>query len=212
MPRRMLILDFDGVLVDTEPLNYESWSAIFAREYNARHEGGHSALVGLTLDDIFRLWLPELPDAATKERLVALKNEHYFTLAAQRLTPMDGAVALVRRALDAGWYTAVASRSRRTRLLRTLDVIGFPAIFDAVLGHEDIVDPVTERKNHARAAHMFGIDPAACVVVEDSTHGVRDAVACGIGTVIGFMTSQTADALRAAGAHAVVSHLDAIAL
>lgn len=210
--RKMLILDFDGVVVDTEPVNYDAWQMMFAREMGLRREGTHHALVGLTLDEIFRLWLPELPDHDTMERLLAIKNEHYFALAAERLMPMAGINALMHRALDAGWYMAIASRSRRVRLLRTLELLRLPAIFDAVLGAEEIINPATDRKDHARAAQMFGIDPAHCVVIEDSTQGIRDALGCGIGTVIGMASSLAPEHLRAAGAHQVVSTLDAIAL
>ena len=56
------------------------------------------------------------------------------------------------------------SRSLRMRLHRTLDIIHMPALFDLILGSEDAVDPTTDRKNHARAAHIFNIDPLACVV------------------------------------------------
>ncbi len=210
--RRMLILDFDGVVADTEPLNYEAWSVMFARELGLRHGGESSELVGLTLDEIFLLWMADLPDVETKERLLALKNEHYFALAGERLDPIAGSVELVRRAIAAGWYTAIVSRSRRVRLLRTLDLIRFPAIFDVVLGYEDGMNTATDHKDHACAARLFGIDPAVCVVVEDSAQGVRDAVESGIGTVYGLTTSIAAEALWAAGATQVVDRLDLVTL
>jgi len=210
--RRMLILDFDGVVTDTEPLNYEAWSVMFARELGLRHEGDSTALVGLTLDEIFLLWMPELPDVETKERLLALKNEHYYTLAAQQLSPIEGCIELVRRAIAQGAYTAILSRSRRVRVLKTLDLMRFPAIFDVVIGYEDGVDVTTERKVHARAAQLFGVDPAECIVVEDSAQGVRDAVACGIGRVYGLTTSLRADTLQRAGAHQVITSLDSVTL
>jgi beta-phosphoglucomutase-like phosphatase (HAD superfamily) len=59
---------------------------------------------------------------------------------------------------------------------------------------------------------MFGIDPAVCLVIEDSTQGIRDALACGIGTVVGMASSLTPDLLEAAGAHQVVSSLDELSL
>lgn len=212
MSRKMLILDFDGVVTDTEPLNYAAWTKMFAEELNLTHAGDHAVLVGLTLDEIFGLWMPELPDRETKERLLAIKNDHYFELARATLKPIDGSIALVRRAIAQGAYTAIASRSRRVRLLRTLDIIGFPAIFDIVMGDEDVVSRVTERKNHALAAERYGIAPTDCIVIEDSAAGVRDAVDCGIGRVIGFTTTLSADTLWQAGAHQVVNHLDDVVL
>jgi beta-phosphoglucomutase-like phosphatase (HAD superfamily) len=82
-----------------------------------------------------------------------------------------------------------------------------PPLFDVVLGIEDVVDPEKDCKVHARAGVIFGIEPSACVVIEDSVSGVADAVACGIGRVIGFAHSLEADKLRAAGAHEIITHL-----
>jgi HAD superfamily hydrolase (TIGR01509 family) len=214
--RRMLILDFDGVLVDSEPVNFESWNLAFDEMLGIRLEDNHFALVGLGLEDIYRLWSRtrdglEL-SLELKEQLLARKNEHYFTLGQDRLVPTPGSLELIQRAHADGWYVAIASRSRRKRLLKTLEVMRLPAIFDVVLGAEDVVDPATDHKVHARAPQMFGIDPANCVVVEDSGSGVRNACACGIGHVIGYTSSVSREKLLAAGAHSVVEHLDEVSL
>ena len=216
--RRMLILDFDGVLVDTEPIHFESWNQAFEELVNVRVEGDYRQLVGLTLDEIYRHWGSAHPKGALefsaelKTQLLARKTELFFTLGAGQLKPMPGSIDLLRDAHSRGWYTEVASRSKRLRLLRTLDLVGMPALFDVVLGTEDVVDPQTDRKNHACAGKVFGIDPAACVVVEDSVSGVVDAAACGIGRVIGFAHALDRDALLGAGAHEVFENLGEIVL
>src|SRR5689334_17358462 len=54
--RRMLILDFDGVLVDTEPIHFESWNRAFDELLGFQIDGDYRQLVGLTLDEIYHLW------------------------------------------------------------------------------------------------------------------------------------------------------------
>ncbi|MEO8610902.1 MAG: HAD family phosphatase [Chloroflexota bacterium] len=211
--RRMLILDFDGVLVDTEPIHFESWNRAFEELVNIRVEGDYRQLVGLTLDEIYKHWAGRLElNTDLKTQLLVRKTELFFTLGAGQLKPMPGSIDLLREAHARGWYTAVASRSKRLRLLRTLDLVQMPALFDVVLGTEDGVDLQTDRKNHARAGKVFGIEAANCVVVEDSVSGVVDAVACGIGRVIGFARALDRDALLAAGAHEVVEQLSDVQL
>ncbi len=214
-PRRCLILDFDGVLVDTEPLHFESWQRAFEQLMGIRIDGNHHLLVGLSLEQIYQLWAGNSLHLLTgdlRQQLLALKTETFLALAAEQLEPMPGSIALLRRAQAAGWYTAVVSRSLRMRLHRTLDIIHMPALFDLILGSEDAVDNLTDRKDHARAAHIFNIDPLACVVIEDSVSGIKDALACGIGRVIGFTSSLNANTLEQAGAHEVVSYLDDVQL
>jgi HAD superfamily hydrolase (TIGR01509 family) len=214
--RRMLILDFDGVLVDSEPVNFESWNRAFDELLGIRLHDDHFALVGLGLEEIYQLWARTRDDLKMtlelKEQLLTRKNEWYFSLGENRLVPMPGSLELIQRAHAEGWYVAIASRSRRKRLLKTLEIMRLPAIFDVVLGAEDVVDPATDHKVHARAPQMFGIDPARCVVIEDSGSGVRNACACGIGHVIGYTSSVDRENLYTAGAHSVVDHLDEVLL
>ena len=77
---------------------------------------------------------------------------------------------------------------------------------------DDIVDPVTDRKIHSRAAEMLGADPADCIVIEDSAAGVSDACDSGIGWVIGLTTSVEPADLYEAGADDVVDSLHGVSL
>jgi HAD superfamily hydrolase (TIGR01509 family) len=213
--RRCLILDFDGVLVDTEPLHFEGWQRAFDQLMGIRIEDNYHQLVGLTLEQIYQLWGGSKIDLLTtdlRQQLLTLKTETFLALATEQLQPMPGSIDLLRRAQAAGWYTALVTRSLRMRLRRTLAIIPIPALFDLILASEDAVDPTTDRKDHARAARIFNIAPSACVVIEDSVSGIRDALACGIGTVIGLTSSLDADTLAQAGAHQIVEHLDNVQL
>jgi len=216
--KQALLLDFDGVVVATERLHFESWNAAFDELLGVRIGGSYKQLIGLTLTEIYALWCqgangrPLELSAEMEQRLLARKTELFFTLGEGRLRPMPGVIGLAHRARALGWYVMIVSRSRRIRLLRTLEMAGLPAIFDLVMGCEDAVEPTTDRKEHARAATSFGIDPACCVVIEDSASGVRNARACRIGTVIGLTTSLDRATLLAAGAHLAVDHLDEVQL
>lgn len=212
-PRRCLIFDFDGVLVDSEPLHFESWQQSFEQLMGIRIAGSHHLLVGLNQEQIYQLWAGERVSSLTDDlrtALLDLKKQTFLTLAAE-LRPMAGSVDLLRRAQANGWYTAIVSRGLRMRLHRTLDILQMPSLFDIIVGNEDALDEA-DRKVHARAAQAFGIDPRDCVVIEDSVSGIKDALACGIGRVIGLTSSLDTSVLQAAGAHEVVGHLDEVVL
>ena len=101
-------------------------------------------------------------------------------------------------------------RARRLRLLKTLELAAIPAVFELVLGSVDIVDTVTDRKIHARAAWKLGAVPSNCMVIEDSAAGVADACASGIGWVAGITTYVDGTDLLEAGADQVVDSLQEI--
>jgi beta-phosphoglucomutase-like phosphatase (HAD superfamily) len=116
-PRRVLIRDFDGVLADTEPIQFDCWNQAFDELLGISIEGSYTQLVGLSLDAIFRLWRSAsagtdgLTDAV-KQQVLARKNALYLEQAGQ-LQPMPGSLDLIRRAHEQGWYVAIASRSQR---------------------------------------------------------------------------------------------------
>ncbi|MGB1252946.1 MAG: HAD family hydrolase [Candidatus Promineifilaceae bacterium] len=215
--RRALILDFDGVVVDTEWLHFESWNATFEEQYGRRVGGSSHQLVGMNLHQIFDVWRkaeghePLEFDEAEEMRLLVRKTALFFEIGKGRLQLMDGVLDLVQAAQDAGWYIGIASRSARIRLLRTLALTDAPAVFDVIMAYEDSVNDA-DRKEHARAAAVFGISPENAVVIEDSGSGVRTALDCGIGRVIGITTSLGRAALFAAGAHEVVDNLAEVRL
>ena len=213
--RRALILDFDGVIVETEALHFRCWKEAFAELYGLHVDGDHRQIVGLSLDAIYTHWARSTATQSVltneaKERLLAYKTSRYFELGATLLEPMDGLVELVTWAQDVGWYVTIASRARRLRLLRTLDMLALRLNFDLIMGTEDLVDAYTDRKLHTLSAAPFGVAASDCVVIEDSASGVRDARACGVGIVIGLTTSLDAAALRTAGAMHVVDTLVAV--
>lgn len=222
--RRALVLDFDGVIIDTEPLNFEAWNSAFEEIAGLRlPETERRSFVGGSIPATYDLWLryhaarrPEAPpptlSQAQKDAIFHRKTEIFFAEAARRLGPLPGVVTLIQQARALGWYVAIGSRSLRNRVHLILEIVRLPVTFDSIFGMEDLVDAETDRKVHARAVAPFGIGPEACVVIEDSPSGVREARAGGIARVIGLTSTLDAAALYAAGAHEVVEDLTTVQL
>ena len=215
--KRILILDFDGVVADTEPVHFMSWNQTFQEQFNLSITGDHTQLVGLSLEEIYKLWLQQAPyplvlDAEQKRFLLARKTELFFESAVEHLQVMPGLIELVEKARAKGWYIAIASRALRKRLFGTLHLLQIPTSFDLIVGSEDCVDEQSDRKVHRRTADAFNISPHHAIVIEDSASGVADAIACGIGTVFGLTTSLNREQLLLAGAHYVIDSLHEVNL
>ncbi|NET09074.1 MAG: HAD family phosphatase [Symploca sp. SIO2B6] len=216
--RRMLIFDFDGVVVDTERVHFDSWNAAFEQMYGVTMSGDHTQIVGLSLDQLFVMWQQQglLPPSKLtnqdKFNFLECKTAHFYRIGATKLAAMAGLSELVQQVRAQGWYVAIASRSRRLRLLKTLELVGITIPFDIILGTEDVVNSSSDRKEHHRAAHIFGIESNHCIVIEDSPSGVADAIASGIGHVIGITTSFNRQSLLDAGAHVVVNALEQVVI
>ncbi|MEM7128137.1 MAG: HAD family phosphatase [Chloroflexota bacterium] len=208
--RRALILDFDGVIVETEKLHFDCWNAAFVEQFDIQLDGSYRQIVGLSLRDIYGLWCnatdgaPLVLTSSVEQALLDRKTELYYELGDEILEPVPGIIELIQWAHGQGWYVTIASRARRVRLLRTLEMLKMPVYFDLIMGTEDVVDPHTEQKVHTKTLTPFDIQPTHAIVIEDSASGVRNAKACHAGCVIGLTTSLKRDTLLAVGADHVV--------
>jgi hypothetical protein len=86
----------------------------------------------------------------------------------------------------AGIPVAVASNSSRAELVTKLRVMGLDATFAGrAFCVQDVDRPKPAPDMYLRAAEACGVDPARCVVVEDSVQGSRAGIAAGA-RVLGF--------------------------
>ena len=207
---RAVIFDCDGVLIDSEILGLEIEiellaahglvyaPADFVHRFMDLNDAAYHAALDADCRDRTGRPLPE--DALRSARGPRWEAcEH-------RLTEVEGCAAAVA-ALTLP--KAVASSSGATYLRDNLRRTGLLPAFDP---HVYSADLVARAKPHPdvflHAAAQLGVDPGACLAIEDSVNGVRSARAAGM-TVWGFaggghMDDAAAARLVEAGAAEVV--------
>ena len=215
LPVDLIIFDCDGVLIDSERVG----CVIDARELSAH---GHAItphmiaerFVGIAYADMYRMLEAEtgivLPPGYAE-------RTHEKVLAACAELGLDLTVPGIHAALDAldGRRKCVASSSSPARLYRTLTQVG---LWDRFAPHVFSADEVARAKPapdlFLHAAARMEVEPARCLVIEDSVPGVTGAAAAGM-RVIGF-TGTAGDPmrqearLRAAGAGWVLGDMSGV--
>ena len=197
-PVDLVILDCDGVLVDSEVLAVEvdrrvlaelGWD-ITTEEVVARFVGkSHASFTAEVAAHLGR----ELPDDWDAP------YAHWYEEAfAAHLRPVDG----IADALDRiPTPTCVASSGGFPKIRANLARTGLLPRFDGRISSATEVEHGKPAPDlFLLAAARMGADPARCVVVEDSPYGVQGARAAGM-RALGYAGGLTpADRLRAAGA------------
>ena len=172
------IFDFDGLLVDSEPLwrrtEVETLGAIGVGITEAECE----ATTGLRIDEVVAHWhrlrpWAEPPPAVIVDRIVdAMVHGLRESPAVKPGVPH--AVELCRRA---GLRLAVASSSPSRLLDAGLEGLGLRSLFEHVISaeHERFGKP--HPAVFLRTADTLGVEPTECVVFEDSFNGCLAAKA-----------------------------------
>ena len=177
-----VIFDLDGVLLDSEQV----WNA--SKEELVRERGGTwrddapLAMMGMSSPE-WSSYLHEelgvpLEPAAINDAVVARMMDHYD--AALPLLP--GAARAVQ-ALSARWPLGLASSSNREVIDLVLERAGFAAAFAVTVSSEEVRRGKPAPDVYRETARRLGVPATACVAVEDSTNGLRAAVAAGMAVI-----------------------------
>jgi beta-phosphoglucomutase len=193
-----VLFDFDGVLVDSEPIHYECWRDIVARfdlpltwEQYASHCIGVSdramiqALCGIHgRADLFDSIWPLYPEKK------ALFGERILLD-----VPMPQPTRTLLRELD-GWKLAVVSSSGRAEVEPPLAAAGVREFFSTLVCGDDVRALKPSPEPYLLAARRLGVRTA--LVVEDSEAGIASGRAAGFDVVRIDHASRTAGLVRAA--------------
>jgi HAD superfamily hydrolase (TIGR01509 family) len=201
-----VLFDNDGLLLDTESVWTRAEEDLFGRydvEFTAEHKrelvGSSAEIAGGLIDG----WLggngrqAELMEELNA--LVVAELEH-------GVEAMIGARDLLEGLKAQGTPIALVSNSPLPFVLRSLEIVGFESIFDAIVSGHDVAAPKPAPDPYLEGCRQLGVEPGPDVIaLEDSPTGVQAARAAGL-TVIGVPSVDGVELLEAD--HIAASLLD----
>ncbi|NHO31534.1 HAD-IA family hydrolase [Acetobacter sp. LMG 1636] len=174
-----LIFDCDGTLVDTLPLYLRAWQAALREvggiEVDAawfRERGGYAEQ--MLLADVEKSFGITLNRPAI---IAATRRRVRETIEGVRC---NVPVITVVREWAGRVPLAVASSGSREVVEASLAAIGLLDVFSVIVTIEDVEHPKPAPDIYLLAARKLGVDPAHCVVFEDSHEGLKAARAAGM--------------------------------
>ncbi|MBO9534658.1 MAG: HAD family phosphatase [Solirubrobacteraceae bacterium] len=201
-----VLFDCDGVLIDSEVTSSHVLAAMLT-EGGVPTDGDElrSRMKGASLDWIREESMRTLggsvadPDAWMAEFIA-----RRLVIYRQGVPQIPGAAEAVAAVRSAGIPIAVVSQGARSKMAVTLPASGMDAILGdvPVFSGDDVVRGKPHPDLYLLAAERLGVEPATCVVVEDSVPGVTGALAAGM-RVLGFAADADPARFEAVGAEVV---------
>ncbi|MCX2725576.1 HAD family hydrolase [Roseibium salinum] len=174
----LVIFDCDGVLIDSEVISARMLVAELANrnvyitmDYVAHHFLGRSYPIVLQqIRKEFGVDLPPEFEVQYRASLLAAFEKD--------LTPISGVLDVIGELVP---DYCLATSSSPPRLAKSLEITGLTGVFS---GRTTTASEVSHGKPapdlFLLAAEKHGVDPARCLVIEDSENGIRAALAAGM--------------------------------
>ena len=181
-----LIFDMDGVLADTEPFHIRAWELAMRDASPATMNGEESRrlfirererMTGMASVEIARELIRLFDMHLTVEELLSVKRGFYRSLVTKDLALFPGLLEELSRWRDIP--LALATSSSRGEAEFMISRLGVREIFDPIVTSDDVKRAKPAPDCYLLAAARLGASPGDCVVIEDSGHGIRAALAAG---------------------------------
>jgi beta-phosphoglucomutase len=201
-----VIFDFDGIIVDTEPLHYRAFQEILEpmglgyswQEYLERYMGFDDRDA---FREAFQVAGRPLSDNELKE-CIEEKAQAFLRIVSGGVPPYPGVVELIR-AISGNLPLALCSGALRSDIDPILAQLGLTAAFDVLVTADEVAASKPDPESYRLALHRLqGLFPgaiaaAASLAVEDTPAGIASATGAGL-KVLAVTNSYPAERLTAA--------------
>jgi beta-phosphoglucomutase len=191
-----IFFDFDGVLLDTEPVHWAAWAEMLATVgLTLTWEYYRDCCIGIDDRDMLRAMARAAQPPREWESLWALypaKKKLFQT----RMTspPFEQALVEMLPGLHHEYRTAVVSSSSASEIEPLLEAGGIRAHFDTIVGGEMVTRHKPAPEPYLLAAQRLGVRHA--LVLEDSAAGMASGRAAGFEVIAVKHPQQVAELLR----------------
>jgi beta-phosphoglucomutase len=188
---RAVIFDFNGIIVDDEPIHFQLFQRVLAEEgIVLTEEAYYARYLGMDDRGCFATAFREHGQEITETHLAALitrKAGYYLDTIKKQMKLFPGVKTLVPD-LARQFPLAIASGALRNEIELILSTLGLRDHFQAIVSAEDVKTGKPHPEIFLQALSQLkkklvdgdSITAAECLVIEDSKEGIRAAKKAGM--------------------------------
>jgi len=206
---RAVLFDFNGVIVDDEPVHFRLFQKVLGEEgVPLKKEDYYSKYLGMDDFDCFAAAARDAGKPKVEDKIhemIARKSKYYDEEMAANTPFVPGVLDLIR-SLEKKYYLAIVSGALRREVEMMLSRGKVRDLFSTIVAAEDIQHGKPHPEGYDKAMQILNRDsvasadmllPAECLVIEDSIWGIQAATAAGM-SAIAVTTSFVPSALPGA--------------
>jgi HAD superfamily hydrolase (TIGR01509 family) len=179
---KTVIFDMDGVIVDTEPVHHYAYNQHFKQLNIDVSPEMYATFTGNSTKNIFERLKVQFNLSDDVPTLVETKrnlfNEAFDSK--EDLYLLDGVEDLIKDLHQKGMQLVLASSSATVTINRIFNRFGLHQYFTHIVSGEDFPKSKPHPAIFQQAAFLAKTPVENCIVIEDSTNGIKAAKAAGI--------------------------------
>jgi beta-phosphoglucomutase len=201
-----VIFDMDGVIVDTEPVHRYAYYKQFEELNIEVTEAMYTSFTGFSTRNTFQTLKEQFQLKHEVEDLIQRKrsifNDAFDTK--EDLELLEGVRTLIEDLHQNGIQLILASSASKVTIDRVFSRFGLHDFFTHVVSGEDFPKSKPHPAIFEHAASLSVAPKESCIVIEDSTNGVKAAKAAGI-FCVGYISEHSKDQ-NLAEADVIINH------
>lgn len=186
MKKEAVLLDMDGVLVDSEGYTQRMIADFFREKTNYDPDFlDLSRFIGSSGEEA--TWKRVFENIEDQPDFIQL-NQNLLNYLNGKGIPyadikMKHAEQLLVFLKEKGYQVGLASSSKRNKIEKMLSQTGFARYFDTVLSGELVAESKPNPEIYNRLAELLNVSKDRCLVIEDSFYGIRAGINAGMKTL-----------------------------
>jgi beta-phosphoglucomutase len=216
---KAILFDFNGVIINDEPLQMKAYQEILAKEGIALSEEDYYSCLGMddkTFIEAAYRRTDKRPETNKVLEITQAKTNRWRETIATEVSLFEGVEDFIKK-MAQDFALGIVSMARREEIEYVLERANLSGYFSTVVSAEDIkeckpnaecylrgfnaIDAYRMSNSHLPMVH------SECLVIEDAPPGIRAAKAAGL-KALGVTNTVSARDLREAGADAIAKNLD----
>ncbi|MEK6968119.1 MAG: HAD family phosphatase [Nanoarchaeota archaeon] len=176
---KAVLLDLDGLLVDSEPLHWKAWKIVAEENGASITDEEITQFTGVGNFEVASYLAKMLDNGRKPEELVDKKLGEYLGLL-KNIKLMPGMKEFLTKLKKNHIRMAVVSGAQRVEVVQALQYTAIFSFFDVIICREDVKNFKPAPDSYTLATKRMNVHPKECVAFEDTQTGVLSAKSAGV--------------------------------
>ena len=172
---KSIIFDMDGVIFDTELVYLEIWSKVFEKYGYKLQKEVYAEVLGTGRENVKKVFLNNYGNELPIDKMYREKDEDLEKAVDKGIPLKQGAYEILSYLKNNNYKIALATSASKERALKQLRYADIEKFFDVIISRDDVKETKPNPEIFLKAAEKLNVLPSECIVIEDSSAGIRAA-------------------------------------